>query len=223
MERHFVLPIVFAAAAHGALLFGFTKTPRAAVPVSEKSICRLPMHVAPPPPEEIIVEPEASAASAASKPILDAPPRTPEPAAELQPMDVPTMPRPPVTPFDRGEITVIPKEAFARPGDGDGPNFGPGGIVPTAFLDNTPRTRFQASPVFPYEAKAQGLHGEVVVEFIVGPDGRVRDPHVVRSSNRVFDEASLRAVSKWVFEPGRRHGRVVAFKMAVPLVFTLTE
>ena len=44
---------------------------------------------------------------------------------------------------------------------------------------------------------------------------------VVESSDRVFEEAAVRAVAKWRFEPGRRDGRVVRFRMAVPIVFAL--
>ncbi len=90
-------------------------------------------------------------------------------------------------------------------------------------LDNPPRTRFQPAPIYPFESKRDGLRGEVVVEFIVDESGLVRDPRVVSSSSRVFEEATLRAVSKWKFEPGRRAGRIVPFKMAVPVVFNLND
>lgn len=51
----------------------------------------------------------------------------------------------------------------------------------------------------------------------------VVNPFVVSSTDHRFEEASLRAVSKWRFEPGKHHGRVVRFRMSVPLVFRLTE
>jgi protein TonB len=79
------------------------------------------------------------------------------------------------------------------------------------------------APLYPFEGKRDGLRGEVVVEFLVDETGAVHDPHVVRSSHRMFEEPTLRAVSKWKFEPGRRAGRVVRFKMAVPVVFSLNE
>ena len=49
------------------------------------------------------------------------------------------------------------------------------------------------------------------------------DPRVVKSSDRMFEEPTLRAVAKWQFEPGRRAGRIVRFRMAVPVVFNLNE
>ncbi|MBI4622768.1 MAG: energy transducer TonB [Verrucomicrobia bacterium] len=85
------------------------------------------------------------------------------------------------------------------------------------------RTRFQPAPVYPSEGRREGLRGEVFVEFLVDEAGRVADPRVVHSSNRMFEEPTLQAVLRWRFEPGRRAGRIVRFKMAVPVIFSLNE
>ncbi len=63
----------------------------------------------------------------------------------------------------------------------------------------------------------------MLVEFIVEETGRVLDPRVLDSTDRVFEEATLRAVAKWRFEPGTRDGRIVRFRMTVPGVFSLGE
>ena len=97
------------------------------------------------------------------------------------------------------------------------------GPVRSDLLDNAPRTRTQIAPVYPYEAKVNGRPGEVVVEFIVDESGRVLEPRVVRSTDPIFEAATVRAVSKWRFEPGRRDGRVVRFRMAVPVAFALNS
>jgi protein TonB len=39
----------------------------------------------------------------------------------------------------------------------------------------------------------------------------------------MFEEPTLRAVAKWQFEPGRRDGRIVKFRMTVPVLFNLNE
>ncbi|MEO5961553.1 MAG: energy transducer TonB, partial [Opitutaceae bacterium] len=65
--------------------------------------------------------------------------------------------------------------------------------------------------------------GEVLVNFMVDEAGRVSEARVVRSSDSVFEEPTLRAVSKWRFEPGRVHGDLVRFRMSVPVVFSLKE
>ena len=79
------------------------------------------------------------------------------------------------------------------------------------------------APVYPFDAKRNGLTGEVFVEFTVDEEGAVISPRVVRSSDRIFEDATLRAVSRWRFEPGRRANQIVRFRMAVPVVFNLNE
>jgi protein TonB len=115
--------------------------------------------------------------------------------------------------------------SYAPPGRPGGTleGFGPRSITDGINLDNPPRTRLQAAPMFPFEAKRDGRTGEVLVEFVVNEHGRVLDPKVVRSSHAMFEEPTLRAVSKWQFEPGRQRGRIVSFRMVVPVVFSLNE
>ena len=90
-------------------------------------------------------------------------------------------------------------------------------------MDNPPRTRFQTAPIYPHVAKLAGMRGEVLVDFLVDDRGRVVDPRVVASSDRMFEEPTLKAVAKWQFEPGRRGGKIVSFRMRVPVIFNLAE
>ena len=61
------------------------------------------------------------------------------------------------------------------------------------------------------------------MEFVVDEAGRVLDPHVVRSNDPVFEAPTLRAVAKWRFEPGRKNGQVVRFRMSVPVAFAVNS
>ena len=90
-----------------------------------------------------------------------------------------------------------------------------------AQLDNVPRLIYRLAPVYPYQAKAESLTGDVVVDFVVDYNGRVLNAHVVSSTNPVFEETTLRAVSQWRFDPGLRKGRAVRFRMRVPIQFRL--
>lgn len=221
MERHFGLPIAFAAALHGALLFGPSKTSRPA-PVEEPAA----------PPREFVVvrmeeelprPPDDAEASAAPKLVPDAPvlPRSDEPPPIAVERTFPIA-RPPVVAVDTSGIAkIIDVPTGIDGGTGKNP-WGPS-VLSSTLLDNSPRARLQAAPMYPYQAKRDGITGEVLVEFMVDETGAVRDPQVVRSSDRVFEEASLRAVAKWRFEPGRRNGKIVRFRMAVPVVFNLNE
>jgi protein TonB len=42
---------------------------------------------------------------------------------------------------------------------------------------------------------------------------------VQKSSHPAFEAPALTAVGKWRFEPGKRKGESVAFKMRVPITF----
>ena len=71
--------------------------------------------------------------------------------------------------------------------------------------------------------RTAGIDGEVWVEFIVDETGRVITPRVTRSTHPGFEEATLRAVSKWVFEKARRNGNVVRFRMSIPIRYSVDE
>ena len=126
-------------------------------------------------------------------------------------------------PSNRGQL-------FDNPGPGDLRTVpvgwtpdGPGGQgrVSKADLDREPRTRVQPAPVYPTDLRNRGLSGTIVVEFLVDEAGNVYDPAVIRGGERGFEEAAVRAVARWKFEPGLKNGRRVRFRMSVPIVFSL--
>ncbi|MGE4286316.1 MAG: energy transducer TonB [Phycisphaerae bacterium] len=87
-----------------------------------------------------------------------------------------------------------------------------------ADLDQKPRIVYQPAPVLSNEVRRKAP-GTVYVIFIVGKDGRVENPQVQKSSDPVFDRPALNAIKKWKFEPGKRNGRPVRFRMRVPITF----
>jgi TonB family protein len=76
-------------------------------------------------------------------------------------------------------------------------------------------------PNYPVGLRASGFRGEVLVDFVVDIEGRVRDAFVVRSLNPAFDDPALAAVCDWRFEPGRIGERPVNTHMQVPIIFNL--
>lgn len=219
MNTKYVLPVCFAAAAHGALLFGFTRNPRPPVTEKDETIEVPFRYVLTPDEVEVTVADTPDKASVA--PAAPALPRSPEPLSIVTDA-IPASVAPPITVDVPDRITRVIDPGVGMAG-GTGTRPWDGGVISREVLDNPPRTRFQAAPLYPPEARRAGVAGTVTVEFVVDESGRVVDPRVTGSSDRVFEEASLRAVSKWRFEPGRHHGRIVRFRMAVPLVFSLNE
>jgi len=109
-----------------------------------------------------------------------------------------------------------------RIGGRGGPG-GPGADMEQAFsmadLDQKPRAVYQPTPVYPAALRSRKIEGVVSIIFVVGPDGRVANAKVEKSSDPAFDKPALDAVRKWKFEPGVKEGRKVSFKMRAPIRF----
>lgn len=87
-----------------------------------------------------------------------------------------------------------------------------------ADLDQTPRVIYQPGTILNNEVRKKAP-GTVYVLFIVNQSGRVENPMVQKSSDPVFENPALTAVKQWKFEPGKRNGKAVRFRMRVPISF----
>ena len=79
---------------------------------------------------------------------------------------------------------------------------------------------------YPKKAKAQGLEGTVVVQFVVGVEGSITQISVVKGLGNEFDEEAVRLVElmnhmdqKWV--PGTQRGKPVEVPYTLPISFEL--
>ena len=75
-------------------------------------------------------------------------------------------------------------------------------------------------PVYPLIAQKSGIDGVVILEAVLGEDGRVRSLRVLRSKP-LLDEAAMDAVRQWVFTPTLLNGQPVPVVMTVTVQFTL--
>jgi TonB family protein len=81
------------------------------------------------------------------------------------------------------------------------------------------RTR-TVQPVYPESARKRGVEGWVELAFTVMPNGTVEDVEVRNASPaNVFDDAAVRAIRGWRFEPVERNGEKVAQRAMVRLRF----
>jgi TonB family protein len=94
-------------------------------------------------------------------------------------------------------------------------------LIPGGKTTKLPQVVEQARPIYPFAMRLSGMRGEVVVDFIVDIEGRVRNPYVIRSLNPSFDEPAIDAVRKWRFEPGMAGDRPVPTHMQVPILFQM--
>ena len=77
-----------------------------------------------------------------------------------------------------------------------------------------PKAVDRTIPPYPMAAEHAGVIGYCAVEFTIAPDGAVSDAKVVAAyPSGMFEQSTLGAVKKWVFEPARFAGDPVATKV----------
>ncbi len=82
----------------------------------------------------------------------------------------------------------------------------------------TPPRRF-GNAAYPADALAAGVDGAVVAEILVNEAGIVADARVLKSIPPL-DEAALKAVREWRFDPTMVDGKAVPVKMTVTVNFS---
>ncbi len=78
-------------------------------------------------------------------------------------------------------------------------------------------------PEYPADAARSGKQGSVEISFRVTPDGRVAEPVIVSSSDRVFERAALAAVRRWRYDPRIEDGKPVEWPTTVRIEFQLSN
>lgn len=163
--------------------------------------------------------------------VLDAPdpPPEPEPEKEPEPEEKP----PPELNEQPQPLDLTQLELALNPGFSDGWLGGDFGVnlktvvneskdvdalFSLADLDQKPRVVYQPSPVLNKEVRKQAP-GTVYIVFIVNKQGRVEQPKIQKSTAPVFEKPALNAIKSWKFEPGKRNGEPVRFRMRVPITF----
>jgi protein TonB len=82
-----------------------------------------------------------------------------------------------------------------------------------------PQVLAMPAPSYPDELKKAGVGGEVVVDFDVGPDGRVHNATIISSPDSRLGAMVLQATSEWRFAPATIDGQPVATHLRVPISF----
>lgn len=212
----YVIPASIAATLHVALLWLIPEgSPNPPPPVIEVPILpplpRPPEEILPPEEKDKTAEPVKALAGGPARPVLEEIP----PVAKAE-FELPI--KPPANVPVTTTLTEIPKFDGTGGMGPDGPGMTSGVLFP-GDLDRVPRAKVQVPPDYPYAMKHVGASGTVVVEFDVDVTGRVVRAEATRYTDHEFVEPAVRAVRKWRFEPGRRNGRAVPFRMSIPIEF----
>ena len=219
MNRELIISLAVSLALHAALIFGgelFESAPAPKTVVEEIPLIAL-MPLPPVEPEQPEVY-ESSEAAPAGEVSSYAPPMQADlPSAVINSPFVQQIqpPPPPGLSQPTGTITI----PLGRPGGTGGTSLHT--IFDLAHLDQKPVPTFQPKPIYPYELQRLVVSGEVTLGFIITAAGTVRDPYIIRSTHREFEDAALQSVLKWRFRPGKKSGAAVDSRATIIIPFVI--
>ncbi len=161
--------------------------------------------------------------------IIDPPPPPPEP----EPEEPDEPPPPPDMPENNQPLDLSQLELALNPGLGGGMLSGDftvkldalggnGADVDSMFsladLDQKPRPVMQTNPNFT-RPMLKATPVTVYVLCVIDELGRVTDPVVQTPGDPQLDNAAIAAIKQWRFEPGKRKGKPVRFRLRQPITF----
>ena len=181
---------------------------------------------------QVITKPPSKDLTIRSVDVANVPPPPPPPMEEEKEPEPEEEPPPPPA-VDAQPLDLSQLELALNPGDG---GFGGGdfainlgamagnseevdAIFSLSDLDQKPRVVYQPAPVYPAELARKSMEGTVYILFVVDKTGRPRDLKIQKTTHPAFNEPALKAVKQWKFEPGKRKGQPVQFRMRVPITF----
>lgn len=126
---------------------------------------------------------------------------------------------------------VRSQAAAAAPGPGSGSGTGSGGSggydeAPPVFYayDTAPKVLRRVEPIYPIEARNQGLEGTVVLHVNLDARGDIQRAWVARASAaETLVRAAMDAIYQFQFEPGRQRDVPVPCTVAIPFEFHLNR
>lgn len=98
-----------------------------------------------------------------------------------------------------------------------------------AYVDSMPRfegelsTYLASSLKYPEDARKKGIQGRVIVKFVVGKDGAVLDPQIIKSPDTSLSSAALTAIGGMpAWKPGHtKEGEPVNVWFTLPVQFKM--
>ena len=76
-------------------------------------------------------------------------------------------------------------------------------------------------PDYPQRAISRGLEGWVQVQFTITGTGAVKDAVVVKSSSKIFEEAAIKSILRWRYNP-KIEGGVAVDRVGVQTIIRFT-
>lgn len=160
-----------------------------------------------PPPQVAVAAPAAAPSVAVPVPVPDA---EAPPEQTIMSQEELSMSTPGISSEGSGDQIIV-----APPSDEELPQFGE-----YVYVEELPEAITKVPPAYPDMAREANVDGTVMVQALVGKDGRVKDVKIVKSIP-MLDQSAMDAVRRWVFKPALSNNKPVAVWVAVPVRFTL--
>jgi TonB family protein len=91
-----------------------------------------------------------------------------------------------------------------------------GGTVAAAKLIH------QVLPVYPQDAKAEGMQGAVILHAIIATDGSIRDLYL-NEGQCLLTQSAMNAVKQWRYAPTTLNGNPVEVDTTIQVIYTLAH
>lgn len=98
------------------------------------------------------------------------------------------------------------------------PGSGLDDLASMTGVDQEPRVIQQTAPSMSAKLRKKAP-AQVTVIFIVDERGRVENARVEHTTDPLFDRAAINAIGQWRFEPAKRGGEPVPWRMRVTVTF----
>ena len=105
------------------------------------------------------------------------------------------------------QIGVVPDSSLPKFGD-------------YVYVEELPEALTRVPPIYPDEARRNGIQGTVMGQCLVLRDGPVGDVRIVKSVPGL-DEAAVACLRQWRFKPAMAKGQPVTVWVGVPIQFSL--
>lgn len=93
------------------------------------------------------------------------------------------------------------------------------GAVKALSTINPPLLIEKVDPIYPEAARKDGLKGSVYMAVRTDEKGHVKRVLIIRSSNSIFNDAAVKAVMQWKYEPYYQDGKPVELVFSVSVRF----
>lgn len=109
----------------------------------------------------------------------------------------------------------------ARPADEAAPILNAPGAYRVTSDVKAPVAVRRVNPLYPEEARRNNVSGIVIVEVLIGKDGKVKDAAVRKGLPYGLSESALNCVRQWEFQPATRNGEPVDVIFNLTIAFKL--